>query len=115
MKIISDSDSQIKTFLAHVYPSGYYRVALCLIPPGEKRVEHHRFTTLEGLTKFLSYARFRNARNWKIYITPSVLKPNASGRRKESFLDYQSVIYLDCDNPSCLDEIKARYLTPLWL
>jgi len=59
MKIISDLDFQIKTFLAHVHPSGSYHVALCLIPPGEERVEY-RFTTPEGLTKFLPYVYFRS-------------------------------------------------------
>jgi len=60
---------------------------------------------------FLSYCRFLNANRWNIYITPSVLKPSAQNRRKESFLQKQQIIYVDCDNRFCLDEIKSRYPT----
>ena len=53
-----------------------------------------------------------NARNWNIYITPSTLKPSSLDRRKESFLSHQSIIYLDCDLPSGIDEIRSRYPDP---
>ena len=101
----------IEAFCSLVYPSGSSRIALCLIPPGSMRSEH-RFTSVRQLFRFLPYARFRNAHGWGIYVTPSTLKPNANNRRKESFLEHQQVIYLDCDQPSCLATIKRRYPYP---
>jgi hypothetical protein len=101
----------IEAFCSLVYPSGSSRIALCLIPPGSVRPEH-RFTSVRQLFRFLPYARFRNAHGWGIYVTPSTLKANANNRRKESFLEHQQVIYLDCDQPSCLAAIKRRYPYP---
>jgi hypothetical protein len=68
--------------------------------------------TVDNLSRLLAYARYRNAKGWGIYITPSVLKPNRRNRRKESFQERQTVIYLDCDQPHCLDRIKQRYPYP---
>jgi len=111
-EILTQQTKQINTYLSLIYPSKDCWVALCLIPPaGDKPVEH-RFTAVASLPKFLPYARFRNANGWGVYITPSILKPHAQNRRKESFHPYQSVIYVDCDSPSCLDEIKNRYPYP---
>jgi len=110
-EILTQQTQQINTYLSLIYPSPDAYVALCLIPPDNQPVEH-RFTTVANLPKFLPYCRFRNAHGWNVYITPSVLKPHASNRRKESFLDQQAIIYVDRDDPSCLNEIKARYPYP---
>lgn len=109
--MVSNNVNPVKTFLSYIYPSLDCRVALCLIPPDDQAVQH-RFCTPKTIDKFLPYCRFRNARNWNIYITPSILKPCLLSRRKESFLDYQSIIYLDCDCPSGIDEIRSRYPFP---
>lgn len=98
-------------FLNLVYPSAEAQVALCLIPSDDLPVEH-RFTKVSDVPKFLPFCRAMNARNWNVYITPSVMKPSARNRRKESFLLEQSIIYLDCDDQTCLNEIKARYPYP---
>ncbi len=103
---------QVKTFASLVYPSHASRIALCLIPPNHRGSPEHRFTTVDGLGRFLSYAAYRNANGWGVYVTPSVLKPIARTRRKESFQDKQCVIYLDCDQAGCLDQIKRRYPYP---
>jgi len=110
-EILTHQTQQINTFCELVYPSKDAYVALCLIPPDNQPVEH-RFTTPATLPKFLPYARFRNAHGWNVYITPSVLKPHTQNRRKESFLAQQAIIYVDRDDPSCLNEIKARYPYP---
>lgn len=110
-EILSQQTQQINTFCELVYPSKDAYVALCLIPPDDQPVEH-RFTTPATLPKFLPYARFRNAHGWNVYITPSILKPHVQNRRKESFLPHQSIIYVDCDDQACLEEIKARYPYP---
>ena len=104
-------DDQIRQYFS-IYPSSISHIALCLIPPDDSQLVEHRFTSLDNLSKFLPYARFRNARGWNIYITPSVLRDGVRNRRKESFLDCQSIIYLDCDKSSCLDEIRSRYPYP---
>ncbi len=110
-QILTQQTQQINTYLSLIYPSKDAYVALCLISPDNQPVEH-RFTTVANLPKFLPYCRFRNAHGWNVYITPSVLKPHVLNRRKESFLDQQAIIYVDRDNPSCLNEIKARYPYP---
>lgn len=110
-EILTQQTQQINTYLSLIYPSKDSHVALCLIPPDNLPVEH-RFTTVANLPKFLPYCRFRNANGWNVYVTPSILKPHAQNRRKESFLDQQAIIYVDRDDPSCLDEIKARYPYP---
>lgn len=102
---------QINTFVSLVFPSDSSWIALCLIPPHAQHPQH-RFTTVDNLSRFLAYTRYRNAHGWGIYITPSVLKPTCRNRRKRSFLDRQGVIYLDCDQPHCLDRIKQRYPHP---
>jgi hypothetical protein len=102
---------QVNTFISLVYRSESSWIALCLIPPHARQPEH-RFMTVDDLSRFLGYARYRNAHGWGIYITPSVLKPNPRNRRKGSFEDWQTVIYLDCDGPHCLDRIKQRYPYP---
>jgi hypothetical protein len=102
---------QVNTFLSLVYPSHAARIALCLIPPDGEQPEH-RFTAVDRLSRFLSYAGYRNAHGWGVYVTPSVLKSMACTRRKESFQDRQGVIYLDCDQALCLDRIKERYPYP---
>jgi len=103
---------EVNSFVSHVYSSPATWVALCLIPPPAQHPEH-RFLTLDRLPRFLAYARYRNAQGWGIYITPSRLKPNPGNRRKESFEDQQTVIYLDCDQPHCLEQIRRRYPYPL--
>ena len=102
---------QVSRFVSLVYPSPSAWIALCLIPPDHQRPEH-RFLSVDRLSRFLAYARYRNAAGWGVYITPSRLKPRADNRRKPSFLDQQSVIYLDCDHPACLDHIQQRYPYP---
>lgn len=102
---------QVNTFLSLVYPSDSSRIALCLIP-AEGTAPEHRFTSVGEVCRFLSYARYRNAHGWGIYVTPSVLKPTARNRRKTSFQDTQRVIYLDCDRRECLDGIRERYPYP---
>lgn len=104
-------DDQIRQYFS-IYPSSISHIALCLIPPDDSQPVEHRFTTPEDLKRFLPYARFRNSRGWNIYITPSVLRDDVHNRCKESFLDCQSIIYLDCDKSSCLDEIRSRYPYP---
>ena len=103
---------EVNTFVSHVYSSHSIWVALCLIPPHAQHPEH-RFLTLDRLPCFLAYARYRNAQGWGVYITPSRLKPNPSNRRKESFEDQQTTIYLDCDQPHCLEHIRQRYPYPM--
>jgi len=100
----------VNIFLDLIYTSRDAQVALCFISP-DNQVQH-RFTTPQSISKFLSYARFRNAHGWNIYITPSILRDGVCNRRKESFLDRQSIIYLDCDKSSCLDQIRSRYPFP---
>lgn len=108
---LQNHQSAIEQYLSMIYPSKECYIALCLIPKDNLSVEH-RFTTVSQIQKYLSYCRFRNASGWNIYITPSVLKPGAHSRRKESFLPHQKVIYVDCDQPSCLLEVKGRYPYP---
>jgi len=103
--------NQIDTYLSLIYPSKSSYIALCLIPPDGEKPEH-RFAPAEKVPKLLSYARYRNAHGWGIYITPSVMKPHPQNRRKESFLNVQEVIYLDCDRRECLDTIKENYPYP---
>jgi len=102
---------QVNTFLSLIYPSASSRIALCLIP-AEGTAAEHRFTSVGRVWRFLSYARYRNAHGWGIYVTPSVLKPTADNRRKTSFQETQRVIYLDCDRGECLDHIRERYPYP---
>lgn len=102
---------QVNQFVSLVYPAVSSRVALCLIPPDGQHVEH-RFTTVERLSRFLSYARYRNARGWNVYITPSLLMPHASSRCKSFFQAQQPVVYLDCDQPGCRERIKQCYPDP---
>lgn len=102
---------QVDTFVSLIYPSDSTWIALCLIPPHGQRPEH-RFAIVGSMHRFLPYARYRNAAGWGVYITPSVLEPNARNRRKESFQIRQTVIYLDCDQAYCLDRIKQRYPYP---
>lgn len=102
---------EVQTFVAHVYDSPPIWVALCLLPPTAQAPEH-RFLTVDRLPRLLSYARFRNAGGWGVYITPSRLVPHPRHRRKESFQDRQTVIYLDCDQPQCLEQIRERYPYP---
>lgn len=104
-------DTQIDKYTSLVYPSLSSKVALCFIPPSGGSPEH-RFCLVGGLERFIGYAGFKNARGWGIYITPSVMKDYGRNRRKESFLDSQSIIYLDCDQRECLDVIKANYPYP---
>lgn len=101
----------LTTFTSLIYPTGSSWIALCLIPPDSHRPEH-RFLTVDDLPRFLPYARYRNAKGWGVYVTPSTLKTNPRNRRKQSFQDQQSVIYLDCDQPQCLEQIKQRYPYP---
>lgn len=108
---LQNNPSAIEQYISMIYPSKECYIALCLIPPDDCPVEH-RFTTVSQIEKYLNYCRFRNASGWNIYITPSVLKPFAQNRRKESFCPHQKVIYLDCDAPSCLNDIKSRYPYP---
>jgi len=109
--IKKDQSTQIEQYSQMIYPSKECHIALCLIPPDNQPVEH-RFTKVGDIGKFLPYCRFRNANRWNIYITPSILKPLAQNRRKESFLQKQQVVYVDCDKRLCLDEIKSRYPYP---
>jgi hypothetical protein len=102
---------EVNAFVSQVYSSLATWVALCLIPPHAQHPEH-RFLTLDRLSRFLAYARYRNAQGWGIHITPSQLKPNPRNRRQESFEDQQTVIYLDCDQPPCLEQIRQRYPYP---
>lgn len=102
----------VQTYARLLYPRSEPRwIALCLIAPGNERIEH-RFTTVERLPDFLAYARFRNAHGWGVYITPSLLAARSRNRRKESFQPRQSVIYLDCDHAECLHRIKEQYPYP---
>jgi len=102
---------QVNTFVSLVYPSNSSRIALCLIPSNARRPEH-RFLTVDNLPRFLPYARYRNAHGWGVYITPSVLKRDGHNRRKGAFHQRQTIVYLDCDQPRCLDQIKERYPHP---
>jgi hypothetical protein len=102
---------QVNQFISLVYPAGSSRVALCLIPPDRQHAEH-RFLTLEQLPRLLAYARYRNAHGWNVYITPSLLKPASCDRCKQSFQRQQVAIYLDCDQPACLQRIKQHYPYP---
>jgi hypothetical protein len=102
---------QVNQFASLIYPSGSSRVALCLIPPDPKHAEH-RFITVDRLSRLLAYARYRNAHGWNVYITPSLLKSGSRDRCKPSFQQQQVVIYLDCDEPDCLQRIKQRYPHP---
>jgi hypothetical protein len=101
----------IQTFTSLIYPARSSWIALCLIPPDARSAEH-RFMTVDSLPRFLAYARYRNSRGWGVYVTPSLLQPNPANRRKQSFQDRQSIIYLDCDQPDCLDLIRQRYPHP---
>ena len=67
---------QVSRFVSLVYPSPSAWIALCLIPPDHQRPEH-RFLSVDRLSRFLAYARYRNAAGWGVYITPSRLKPRA--------------------------------------
>jgi len=73
-----------------------------------------RYTTPTKIPKFISFLRHCNANGCDIYFTPSELKPNRKRKRKKSnFLDLQSIIYLEFDQPNTLDNlIKANYPYP---
>lgn len=101
----------IKTFTSLIYPTETSWIALCLIPPDAQSPEH-RFLTVGNLPRFLAYARYRNSRGWGVYVTPSLLQPHPVNRRKPSFQDRQSIIYLDCDQAGCLDCVRQRYPYP---
>jgi hypothetical protein len=110
-------NGQLTHFCSLLYASESSRVALCLLPPhpgGVKRFTEawsraeQRLLCVGELGRFVPYARYRNARGWSICMTPSVLKPEARDRRKESFAAQQEVVYLDCDEPSCVDRIRER-------
>lgn len=102
----------VQTYVSLVYPPADSSwIALCLIAPDHDRTEH-RFATVDRLSRYLDYARFRNAHGWGVYVTPSLLMPHSASRRKESFQPQQTVIYLDCDRADCLERIKQRYPYP---
>ena len=105
--------SILQVFFSLIYPSDNAYIALCAIPPpGVGEPVEHRFTSIAGVHRFLPYLRFRNANGWNVYITPSVLRPGVHHRRKDAFIPYQSIVYLDCDSPESLQQIKERYPLP---
>ena len=54
----------VQTYVSLIYPPADSSwIALCLIAQNQNRTEH-RFTTVDRLSLFLGYARFRNAHGW---------------------------------------------------
>lgn len=100
----------VEIFLTRVYASPADPVALCFISPHGSL--EHRWTTVGRVSRYVSYARYRNAHGWNIFVTPSVLQPLVRHRRKAAFQPLQKIIYLDCDQPDCLREIRRRYPAP---
>ena len=102
----------IGKFLRIVHPTNG-RICLVIINRDTDEVTE-RYTTPSRVHKLISFLRFCNANGCDIYFTPSELKPNRKRKRKKSnFLDLQSIIYLEFDQPNTLDNlIKANYPYP---
>ena len=111
-KEILAQKSCIEKFLRIIHPANA-RIALVIINRDTDEV-NERYTTPSRIPKFLSFLRFCNANGCDIYFTPSELKPNRKRKRKKSnFLDLQSIIYLEFDQPNTLDSLlSANYPYP---
>ena len=111
-KEIVSQKSCIEKFLRIIHPANA-RIALVIINRDTDEV-NERYTTPSRIPKFLSFLRFCNANGCDIYFTPSELKPNRKRKRKKSnFLDLQSIIYLEFDQPNTLDSLlSANYPYP---
>ena len=111
-KEIVAQKSCIEKFLRIVHPTNG-RICLVIINRDTGEV-NERYTTSSRIPKFISFLRYCNANGCDIYFTPSELKPNRKRKRKKSnFLDLQSIIYLEFDQPNTLDSLlSANYPYP---
>ena len=111
-KEIVAQKSCIEKFLRIVHPTNG-RICLVIINRDTGEV-NERYTTPSRIPKFISFLRYCNANGCDIYFTPSELKPNRKRKRKKSnFLDLQSIIYLEFDQPNTLDSLlSANYPYP---
>ena len=111
-KEIVAQKSCIEKFLRIVHPTNG-RIALVIINRDTGEV-NERYTTPAQISKYIPYLRHCNANGCDIYFTPSRLKPNRKRKRnKSNFLDQQSTIYIEFDEPNTLDNlIKANYPYP---
>lgn len=111
-EIISQKNC-IEKFLRIIHPANG-RLALVIINRDKKDEITERFTTPAQISKYIPYLRHCNANGCDIYFTPSRLKPNRKRKRnKSNFLDQQSTIYIEFDEPNTLDNlIKANYPYP---
>jgi hypothetical protein len=105
-KEIVAQKSCIEKFLRIVHPTNG-RICLVIINRDTGEV-NERYTTPSRIPKFISFLRYCNANGCDIYFTPSELKPNRKRKRKKSnFLDLQSIIYLEFDQPNTLDSLLS--------
>ena len=111
-KEIVAQKSCIEKFLRIVHPTNG-RICLVIINRDTGEV-NERYTTPAQISKYIPYLRHCNANGCDIYFTPSRLKPNRKRKRnKSNFLDQQSTIYIEFDEPNTLDNlIKANYPYP---
>ena len=102
----------IEKFLRIIHPANG-RIALVIINRDTDEITE-RYTTPAQISKYIPYLRHCNANGCDIYFTPSRLKPNRKRERnKSNFLDQQSIIYIEFDEPNTLDNlIKANYPYP---
>ena len=113
MREILTQSSCISKFLRIIHPDDDARIALVIINRHTQEITE-RYTTPSQLPKYISYLRHCNVTGCDIYFTPSRLKPNRKRKRnKSNFLDLQSIIYLEFDQPNTLDNLlSANYPYP---
>ena len=109
-EIVSQSGC-IERFLGIIHPDDG-RIALVIINRRTQEVTE-RYTTPTQIPKFIPFLRHCNASGCDIYFTPSQLKPKSRKRTKSHFLDKQSIVYLEFDQPNTLDNlIESNYPYP---
>ena len=111
MREILTQSSCISKFLGIIHPDNA-QIALVIINRHTQEVTE-RYTTPSQLPKYISYLRHCNANGSDIFFTPSQLKPKSRKRTKSHFLDKQSIVYLEFDQPNTLDNlIESNYPGP---
>ena len=111
MREILTQSSCISKFLGIIHPDNA-KIALVIINRHTQEVTE-RYTTPSQLPKYISYLRHCNANGSDIFFTPSQLKPKSRKRTKSHFLDKQSIVYLEFDQPNTLDNlIESNYPGP---
>lgn len=86
------------------------RIALCIIDDAKK--VSHRFVEAGNIERYLPFLRYSNANGSDIYFTPSILNDGARTRKKESFKESQSVVFLEFDDPVAFDRLVSERKYP---